>query len=147
MSKTTTKAPAGTRTGVAGRRGEGIRSDLWVEVALRDSGGIEIELSSKVEPYYGDSIREQVRSVLGALGVQNARAGVEDQGALPFVIAARVEAAALRAGLSRTGDARPEITAPARAPSPKDRVRRSRLYLPGNEPKYFPNAGLYGPDC
>jgi len=25
-------------------------------------------------------------------------------------------------------------------------LRRSRLYLPGNEPKYFLNAGLYGPD-
>jgi len=28
------------------------------------------------------------------------------------------------------------------APSPRDRLRRSRLYLPGNEPKYFVNAGL-----
>src|SRR5206468_12399118 len=26
-------------------------------------------------------------------------------------------------------------------------VRRSRLYLPGNEPKYFVNAGLHGPDA
>ena len=28
----------------------------------------------------------------------------------------------------------------------KDRPRRSRLYLPGNEPKFFPNAGLHKPD-
>jgi citrate lyase subunit beta/citryl-CoA lyase len=28
----------------------------------------------------------------------------------------------------------------------KDRLRRSRLYLPGNEPKYFINAGLHEPD-
>ena len=27
------------------------------------------------------------------------------------------------------------------------RLRRSRLYLPGNEPKYMPNAGLHGPDA
>jgi citrate lyase subunit beta/citryl-CoA lyase len=26
-------------------------------------------------------------------------------------------------------------------------MRRSRLYLPGNEPKYFINAGLHGPDA
>ena len=26
-------------------------------------------------------------------------------------------------------------------------MRRSRLYLPGNEPKYFVNAGLHGPDA
>jgi citrate lyase subunit beta/citryl-CoA lyase len=32
-------------------------------------------------------------------------------------------------------------------PSPKDRLRRSRLYLPGTEPKLFINAGLYGADA
>ena len=32
------------------------------------------------------------------------------------------------------------------SPSARDRLRRSRLYLPGNEPKYFINAGLHGPD-
>ena len=31
-----------------------------------------------------------------------------------------------------------------RTPSPRDRLRRSRLYLPGNEPKYFINAALHG---
>jgi citrate lyase subunit beta/citryl-CoA lyase len=33
------------------------------------------------------------------------------------------------------------------APSARDRLRRSRLYLPGNEPKYFINAGLHAPDA
>ena len=28
----------------------------------------------------------------------------------------------------------------------KERLRRSRLYLPGNEPKFFVNAGLHSPD-
>jgi citrate lyase subunit beta / citryl-CoA lyase len=28
----------------------------------------------------------------------------------------------------------------------KDKLRRSRLYLPGNEPKFFINAGLHSPD-
>ena len=32
-------------------------------------------------------------------------------------------------------------------PSPRDRLRRSRLYLPGSEPKYFINAALHGPDA
>ncbi|OLB85368.1 MAG: citrate lyase ACP [Acidobacteriales bacterium 13_2_20CM_2_55_5] len=32
-------------------------------------------------------------------------------------------------------------------PSAQDRLRRSRLYLPGTEPKYFTNAGLHGPDA
>ena len=29
----------------------------------------------------------------------------------------------------------------------KDKLRRSRLYLPGNEPKFYPNAGLHKPDA
>jgi citrate lyase subunit beta/citryl-CoA lyase len=33
------------------------------------------------------------------------------------------------------------------AASAKDRLRRSRLYLPGSEPKFFVNAGLHAPDA
>ena len=36
---------------------------------------------------------------------------------------------------------------PLPAPSARDRLRRSRLYLPGTEPKYFINAGLHEPDA
>jgi citrate lyase subunit beta/citryl-CoA lyase len=132
-------------TGEAGRRGETIRSDVWVAVALRETGGIELELESRVEPYFGEAIRRQVQAVLKSMGVRHARVQVEDAGALPFVIGARVEAAARRAGVDG-GDARPERTAAIPAASAKIRLRRSRLYLPGDEPKYFLNAGFYGPD-
>ena len=122
-----------------------MRSDLHVAVELRDSGGIELDLSSRVEPYYGDSIRSQVGAVLRALRVDHARVTVQDQGGLPFVIAARIEGAARRAGVAG-GDARPERGA-GLAPAPaRDRLRRSRLYLPGNEPRLMINAGLHGPD-
>ncbi len=53
-----------------------------------------------------------------------------DEGALPFVIAARVEAAVRRAGLAQGKSALPEAV-PLPARSPRDRLRRSRLYLPG----------------
>lgn len=137
--------PSGGR-GEAGRRGDDVRSDLWVAVEPRDSGGIEIELTSRVEAYFGESIREQSIGVLQALGLGHAAVRIEDKGALPFVIAARLETAARRAGVDAPGDARPPVTATQPPPSSKTRLRRSRLYLPGNEPKYFPNAGLYGPD-
>ena len=132
--------------GIAGRRGEKIRSDLHVAVEPRGEGGIRIDLTSRVEPYYGDAIREQAVAVLAALGVEHAAVEIDDSGALPFVIAARIEAAALRAGVEPKGDARPEVIAPQPPPTAKDRLRRSRLYLPGNESKYFLNAGSYGPD-
>jgi citrate lyase subunit beta/citryl-CoA lyase len=131
--------------GEAGQRGDGVRSDLHVAVELRDQGGIELVLSSRVEPYYGDSIRSQASTVLRALGVEHAHLEVQDQGALPYVIAARIESAVREAGVAG-GDPRPERTASLPAASTRDRLRRSRLYLPGNDPKLMINAGLHGPD-
>jgi len=134
------------RRGEAGRAGPDVRSDLHVSFEERTGGGIDIDLCSRVDLYYGDAIRRQVRDVLQALGVENAHLTIIDEGALPFVIAARVEAALRRAGLGQGQSALPEATA-LPAPSAKDRLRRSRLYLPGNEPKYFINAGLHAPDA
>jgi citrate lyase subunit beta/citryl-CoA lyase len=144
MSVTVRSKAAGI--GSAGRRGKAIRSDLWVQLEARSRGGIELDLSSRVEAYYGDAIRAQVEEVLAVLGVTDARVTLEDAGALPFVIQARLEAAALAAGVAPAADARPARTAALPPPPPRTRMRRSRLYLPGNEPKFFMSAGLYGPD-
>jgi citrate lyase subunit beta/citryl-CoA lyase len=149
MGKQTSTVPGGAGIegrGSAGRQGEAVRSDLWVAVELRDRGGVEIDLTSRVEPYYGEAIRKQVGAILAAAGTEHARVEIADHGALPFVIAARVECALRRAGVE-TGTAGLPEAAVALPPAPaKDRLRRSRLYLPGNEPKYFINAGLHGPD-
>jgi len=130
----------------AGRSGSDVRSDLRVTFEPRDASGIDIDLTSRVAPYYGDSIREQARGVLDQLGVRNAHLLIEDEGALPFVIAARIEAAVRRAGLGANKRALPDPV-PLPESSARDRLRRSRLYLPGSEPKYFINASLYEPDA
>jgi citrate lyase subunit beta/citryl-CoA lyase len=133
-------------SGEAGHCGRDVRSDLHVAIEARDSGGIEITMQSRVAPYYGESIAAQARQVFDVLGIKHARVELRDEGALPFVIAARIEAAARRAGLGIGRKASPEKIA-LREPSPRDRLRRSRLYLPGSEPKYFINAALHGPDA
>src|SRR5204863_3701278 len=133
----------------AGHWGKDVRSDLHVSLEPRDSGGLEILLQSRVAAYYGDSILAQAREVLGVLGIQNAHVSIHDEGALPFVIAARLEAAAKRAGMvearKSAGATLEKVALPGA--SARDRLRRSRLYLPGSEPKYFINAGLHGPDA
>ena len=132
--------------GEAGHCGRDVRSDLHVAIEARDSGGLEITMQSRVAAYYGDSIVSQARQVLDVLGIKHARVELRDEGALPFVISARIETAARRAGLGLGRKASPEkIALPE--PSPRDRLRRSRLYLPGSEPKYFINAALHGPDA
>jgi len=135
-----------TRVGEAGHWGAEIRSDLHVRVEPRSRGGIDIGLESRVKPYYGDSIRRQAEEVLEALGVKHAKVQIHDEGALPFVIAARIEAAGRRAGLGEGTRILPERSR-LPEPSPRDRVRRSRLYVPGSEPKYFINAALHRADA
>ncbi len=130
----------------AGRFGDDVRSDLGVIFEPRESGGIDVELHSRVAALYGRAIEAQAREVLATLGVMNARLAIHDGGALPFIIAARIETAVHRAGLAVDRRALPD-RAPLPPPSPPDRLRRSRLYLPGNDPKFFINAGLHGADA
>ncbi len=141
MTPTTTP-----RAAEAGNLGKDVRSDLHVAIEARDEGGVEVGLESRVAPYYGEAILTQARQVFESLGVKNAKVSIHDEGALPYVIAARIETAVRRAGLANANKALPEkIALPAA--STKDRLRRSRLYLPGTEPKYAINAGLHGPDA
>jgi len=129
-----------------GPRGDTVRSDCYIELELKESGGIKLNLQSKVDSMYGDSIRELILNMCKFFSLKNAKITVEDYGALPFTIAARFETAIKRA-LPRT---KKEYLLPLSKKSTykttKDRLRRSRLYLPGNEPKYFINAGLHEPD-
>jgi len=135
-----------SRPAEAGQWGKEIRSDLHVSIEPREGGGLEVGLESRVALYYGDAILNQTRQVLETLDVRNARVAIHDEGALPYVIAARIETAARRAGLAHGSKALPEQI-PSPAPSARDRLRRSRLYLPGTEPRYTINAGLHGPDA
>ncbi|MFO8172742.1 MAG: aldolase/citrate lyase family protein, partial [Longimicrobiales bacterium] len=155
----------------AGRRGSDVRSDCWVSVRQADPADVRLEIQSKVGALYGDSIRATVQETLEALGAYGIQLTLEDQGALPWVLAARVEAAVRRywsletgsgsgagegaegevgpgPGRSIPGDPRPPRTSPLPPDggTARDRLRRSRLYLPGNEPKFTINAGLHRPD-
>jgi citrate lyase subunit beta/citryl-CoA lyase len=130
----------------AGHWGKDVRSDLHVSLEPSDSGGLEITLESRVSAYYGTSILAQTRQVLESLGVKHARVAIRDEGALPFVISSRIETAVKRAGLGSGKKAPPDKGA-LPVSSARDRMRRSRLYLPGSEPKYFINAGLHQPDA
>jgi citrate lyase subunit beta/citryl-CoA lyase len=138
--------PKSSRAAEAGHWGKDVRSDIHVAFEPRDSGGIEISLESRVAPYYGAAILEQARQVLDELDIKHARLTIHDEGALPFVIAARIEAAVRRAGMALGKKSLP-AQHPLPAPSQKDRLRRSRLYLPGSEPKYYINAALHSPDA
>ena len=133
-------------TGEAGKRGPRVRSDCWIEVEIQDSGGVSIDLRSKVAGMFGDRINALLEEGCRALGVDHVRITLEDQGALPFTLAARLETAVRRAGVDVASEFLLTMSDKCTYGSDRDRLRRSRLYLPGNEPKFYVNAGLHTPD-
>ena len=42
----------------AGPRGESVRSDCYFEIELENAGGIKLNLKSKVDSMYGESIKQ-----------------------------------------------------------------------------------------
>ncbi len=132
------------RKATAGNHGDRIRSDCRASLELKSSGGIDLDLRSKVGTLFGKQITEQVKEVLTAIGVSHARVKLEDSGALPFVIGARLEAAVKKL----LPDAPPWLPTPSGeefCDSKKGRFRCSRLYLPGNTPSMMLNAGIHQP--
>src|SRR5438105_13395199 len=89
----------------AGTRGAGVRSDAWVQVE-GGSSTPAVTLSSKVEALYGDSIRALIANTLTTLAAQELTLHMEDSGALPYVLMARIETAVRRLR-AKTGAALP----------------------------------------
>ncbi|HFE52523.1 MAG TPA: citrate lyase acyl carrier protein, partial [Bacteroidetes bacterium] len=128
------------------RAGTDIKSDVIVEIERREKGGIDLQVESTVGALFGRQIRQVVLSTLEKLGVTDAAVRLQDKGALDWVIQARVEAAVRRLWPVQGAGVLPERKVRWEH-SAKDRLRRTRLYLPGNNPDLMLNAGLFGPDA
>ncbi len=71
-------------------------SDIMITV-LPGTEGIRLSLTSSVEQYYGDAIRETMRAVLQEYGIDHAEVEAVDHGALDCTIRARMTTAIRRA--------------------------------------------------
>lgn len=127
-----------------GNSGPGIRSDCQVSMELLTKGGLEIDLNSKVNSMYGKSIREMLKEILVFFEIKNARVTIQDSGALPFVILARMEAL-IKSHVKSEKEFLPDMIAGNLYKSENGRFRFSRLYLPGNSPSLMLNAGVHQP--
>lgn len=121
-------------------------SDCWVYLDIKRSGGIKIELKSKVESMYGKAIRKTAEKMLRFFGIANAHLYIEDSGSLPFVLAARIEATVKKCLPKIEEEFLSPIIHQNLYKVKRDRFRRSRLYLPGDQSRLIINAGLYKPD-
>ncbi|MCX6245464.1 MAG: aldolase/citrate lyase family protein [Bacteroidetes bacterium] len=128
-----------------GNKGKTVRSDCFVTLELRESGGHEIILESKVAVMYGGANRKLVASVLEFFGIKDAMIKIEDSGALPLVLMARIEAA-IKKLITSDKEFLPDMLPENQYTTTRDRNRFSRLYLPGNTPSLMINAGIHHPD-
>ncbi|HUU99429.1 MAG TPA: aldolase/citrate lyase family protein [Bacteroidales bacterium] len=130
----------------AGNSDPKVRSDCAITLHLKTEGGIIIDLKSKVQTLYGTSIRKQCFEILNFFGIRDAYLKVEDSGALPFVISARLESAVKKI-VSVDKEYLPDFIEENKYTTTPDKFRFTRLYLPGNTPGLMINAGLHSPDC
>lgn len=103
------------------------------------SKGDEIILESKVRGMFGEHIEELVRNRLNDLDIK-AKVRIRENGALDYVILARLESAIAEA-------CEEEIPDEVVFREDVECLRRSRMYVPGNNPRMMNNADVYGCDC
>jgi citrate lyase subunit beta / citryl-CoA lyase len=130
---------------VTGNSGPKVRSDCKITLELKQGGALIIDLESKVKSLYGESIISLTEKVLGFFGIKHAHIQINDTGALPFVIAARIEAA-VKQMINTDLNYLPDFLDENIYSTKRDRFRFSRLYLPGNTPVQMINAGLHSAD-
>jgi citrate lyase subunit beta/citryl-CoA lyase len=112
-----------------------------------------VAVESSVKPLFGRAIEAAARAAAAEFCVATGELRIDDDGALDFVIGARVEAALRAAGFARAADIKAGASTDGRNTAQVlldrrlGRRRRSRLYLPGDQPDLLPNAGLFGADC
>lgn len=118
------------------------KGDCLITVAPSASLKIEIEAGNARLVERG--IRIVIEATAEAMGITAAKVTVMDRGALDYVLAARVETALQTVF--------PEVASPIRrtverAATARDRLRRSRLYAPGNNPRLLAGIDLHDADC
>lgn len=114
------------------------------QVTVTPAPSLEIEIKASNQRLLEPGIRAVVEKTASALGVSKAKIAIADRGALDYVISGRVEAA-LRLTF-------PELTSAILRSIPREasewhRIRRSRLYAPGNNPRLLIGLELHGADC
>jgi len=130
----------------AGTTGPRVRSDCLVSITETGGEGRNLKIQSKVMSMYGDSIHSLVNDIFDTFNLTGVLVEIADQGALPYTMAARIETAIKRFNPSETRVYLPDTNPAAQREPIRERLRRSRLYLPGNDPKFAINAGLHDPD-
>lgn len=130
---------------VAGNSGPKVKSDCRITLETKSSGGISISINSKVQKFFETHHKKLINDALEKFKMNHCNLILEDAGALDYVLLARLETV-LKNATELDISLLPESNGNRTVTIFPDTFRRSRLYLPGNNPKFFINAGLYQSD-
>lgn len=126
--------------------GRDAKEDIYLEIEFSEGGDHIVEIESSVYNLFGRHIKNLIIENLKKIEVPPLRIKAKDNGALDFVILARLEAGIKRLFPKMDFKFLPEKNFLDRPQQPKERTRRSRLYVPGNQPDLMINAYLFKPD-
>ncbi len=125
---------------LAGRQG---KADIEVSLNPSEKSTIEVNLESSVERLFGNHIRNKIQSYFTDLGITSCIVRAIDDGALDFVVRSRLDAALFKLNSVFLD----QLSCGKKNPGKKfTDFRRTRLYIPGNNPYLMEGCGLFGAD-
>ena len=124
-----------------------VKSDFCVSYSTENSGELNINIQSKTAILHGSKLESITEKTLSDLGIKSGNLTIIDNGGQYFVLQARIEAAVKAANSKLKTESLPDFKQHSQYKSFRDRFRRSRLYLPGNQAKLMLNAGIHQPDA
>ncbi len=126
---------------------ENTKSDFFISYTPTPSDELQINIISKTKILHENALKNVVHSTLNDLKINSGKLTVKDNGGQYFVLKARIEATIKSAYPNLKLESLPEMKDHSKYGSTRDRFRRSRLYLPGSQPKLMMNAGIHKPDA
>jgi citrate lyase subunit beta/citryl-CoA lyase len=128
----------------AGNQGEKVKDDCFAALDASHGNGLDIAVETGLGPAREGAVRAFAQGVFDFYGIASVKVHIKDTGAADFVLAARIEACIKQAGLAEK-DFLPEMREENRTGTDKQRMRVSRLYVPGNSPRMMIKAGAGKP--
>jgi len=123
------------------------KSDFHIEFNPANSGGLKLNIHSKTSILHGKKLNSITNKTLKDLQVKNGTLTITDNGGQYFVLQARLETVIKSANPKSNNTSFVDFKKHAQYKSYRDRFRRSRLYIPGNQAKLMLNAGIHSPDA
>lgn len=126
----------------AGEKGNKARGDCHITYLPDTNRSLEIQVKSREQDADTKAIKKLAENVFDWFGLDHGTVCIDDAGAVDFVLTARLEGC-IKQVVDTEKEYLPEMAAANCYQSSKQRLRMSRLFIPGNSPKMIIKGGTY----